>query len=161
MLQDPAAHLESWRKLLRSAAPVGIVGSAVYTWAHATGSRLALDWPAFFQSAGIYIGGPALSLTYVACIVLFVQSESGKRLLTPVAAVGRYALSNYLFQSVVCTTLFYGYGFGLFGRVRPALGLLLTIGIFWIQMGLSMLLARRFRYGPAEWVWRKLTYRTL
>ena len=86
----------------------------------------------------------ALRLLFLQ-FVLFVQSESGKRLLTPVAAVGRYALSNYLFQSVVCTTLFYGYGFCLFSS----------------QMGLSMLLARRFRYGPAEWVWRKLTYRTL
>ena len=73
------------------------------------------------------------------------NAVSGKHLLTPVTGVGRHALSNYRFQSVVCTTLFYGYGFGLFSS----------------QMGLSMLLARRFRYGPAEWIWRKLTYRTL
>ncbi|TVQ27485.1 MAG: DUF418 domain-containing protein [Spirochaetaceae bacterium] len=161
MLQNPSAHLDSWRKLLRTAAPIGIIGSAVYTWAHAMTVPLALNWPSFFQTLGVYVGGPALSLAYVACIVLFVQSESGKRLFTPVAAVGRYALSNYLFQSVVCTTLFYGYGFGLFGQVRPALGLLLTLVIFSIQMGLSMLLVRRFRYGPAEWVWRKLTYQAL
>lgn len=161
MLQNPTAHLASWRKLLRTVAPIGIIGSAIYTWAHATGDALALDWPSFFQSVGTYVGGPALSLTYVSCIVLFVQSETGKRLFTPVAAVGRYALSNYLFQSVVCTTLFYGYGFALFGQVRPALGLLLTLVIYSVQMLLSMLLLKRFRYGPAEWLWRKLTYQAI
>ena len=68
------------------------------------------------------------------------------------------ALSNYLLQSLIATTLFYGYGFGLFGQVGPALGLLITIAIFTAQIPLSVWLMGRFRFGPVEWLWRTLTY---
>lgn len=68
------------------------------------------------------------------------------------------ALSNYLLQSVVCTTLFYSYGFGLFGQVGPAAGVLLSCAIYALQIPLSVWWMRRFRFGPAEWLWRSLTY---
>jgi uncharacterized protein len=68
------------------------------------------------------------------------------------------ALSNYLLQSLLCTTLFYHYGLGLFGRLRPVLGLFLTVGIFLLQMLLSVWWLRRFQFGPLEWLWRSLTY---
>src|ERR1051325_8211084 len=74
------------------------------------------------------------------------------------AAVGRMALSNYLLQSLICTTIFYGYGLALFGKVRPSLGLLLTTIICLIQIPLSVWWLRRFRFGPIEWLWRSLTY---
>ena len=109
----------------------------------------------------MFIAGPALCLAYVAAIVRACRSERVRRLLAPVAAVGRNALSNYLLQSVICTTLFYGYGFGLFGSIGPAVGLLLTIGIYVVQMIVSTYYIRRFRYGPAELLWRKLTYRAV
>jgi uncharacterized protein len=68
------------------------------------------------------------------------------------------ALTNYLMQSVICTTLFYGWGFGLFGSVnRTALaGIVLAIWVF--QLWISPLWLRYFRFGPAEWFWRSLTY---
>jgi uncharacterized protein len=68
------------------------------------------------------------------------------------------ALSNYLLQSLVCTAIFYSFGFALFGRVSAALGLLLTVAIFLIQIPLSVWWLRRFRFGPVEWLWRSLTY---
>jgi uncharacterized protein len=68
------------------------------------------------------------------------------------------ALSNYLLQSLVCTFIFYGYGLGLFGRVGAAVGLALTIVIYACQLPLSVWWLRRFQYGPAEWLWRSLTY---
>ena len=76
----------------------------------------------------------------------------------PLAAVGRTALSNYLLQSLVCTTIFYSYGLGLFCRVRPSLALLLSVGIYLIQVQLSLWWLRRYRCGPMEWLWRSLTY---
>jgi uncharacterized protein len=68
------------------------------------------------------------------------------------------ALSNYLFQSLVCTTLFYSYGLGLFGKVGPAAGLALSFAIYSVQVPLSVWWLRRFRFGPMEWVWRSMTY---
>ncbi len=95
---------------------------------------------------------------YVSTLVLVLQREVWRGRLAPLAAVGRTALSNYLLQSLVCTTIFYSYGLGLYGQVGPALGLALTALIFALQIPLSMWWLRRFRFGPAEWLWRTLTY---
>jgi uncharacterized protein len=61
-------------------------------------------------------------------------------------------------QSIICTLIFYSYGLGLFGKVGPAVGILLTIVIYLIQIPISHWWMKRFRYGPAEWLWRSLTY---
>ena len=59
---------------------------------------------------------------------------------------------------MVCTTLFYSYGFGLFGKVGPALGLIPTFIIYLSQIPLSAWWLRHFQFGPMEWVWRSLGY---
>jgi len=74
------------------------------------------------------------------------------------AAVGRMALSNYLATSIICTTLFEGYGFGLFARLQRAELLLVVLPIWMAQLLWSPLWLRRFRFGPMEWVWRSLVY---
>jgi uncharacterized protein len=68
------------------------------------------------------------------------------------------AIGNYLLQTLICTTLFYGYGFGLYGQVGAAAGVLLTIAIYALQIPLSVWWLRHFRFGPVEWLWRSLTY---
>ncbi len=68
------------------------------------------------------------------------------------------ALSNYLLQTLVCTTIFYSYGLGLFGQVLPSAGLALAVVIFALQIPLSVWWLQQFRFGPAEWLWRSLTY---
>jgi uncharacterized protein len=75
------------------------------------------------------------------------------------AAMGRMAFTNYLSQTLICTTLFYGHGFGLFGRVDRLGQFLIALTILGIQMIVSVLWLRHFRYGPLEWVWRSLTYK--
>jgi Predicted membrane protein len=100
----------------------------------------------------------AVSFCYAGAIILLVQRRAWRARLAPLAAVGRMALSNYLFESVICTTLFYSYGFRLFGKVGPAAGLVLTFTIYTIQIPLSVWWLRHFRFGPMEWVWRSLTY---
>ncbi|MCC3355539.1 DUF418 domain-containing protein [Bacillus sp. REN16] len=104
------------------------------------------------------IGGPGTSILYATSIVLIMRLPLWKKLLSPLALVGRLSLSNYLFQSIVCTLLFYGYGFGLYGKVELYIGFLLTIAIFIIQILLSSLWLKKFRFGPFEWVWRTFTY---
>ena len=78
-------------------------------------------------------------------------------MLAPLAAVGRLALTNYLMQAAlivpVCLV------FGLFDRFTPTAGLLLAFGMFGlVQLPFSLFWSRRFRFGPAEWLWRLLTY---
>ncbi|MBD1381988.1 DUF418 domain-containing protein [Metabacillus arenae] len=107
---------------------------------------------------GTAIGGPALCFFYMTSVVLLCQKKLWLKILTPLQAVGRLALSNYLLQSLVCTTIFYSYGFGLFGQVGPAMWLLIVVLLYSLQIGISHLWLKKFRFGPAEWLWRSLTY---
>jgi uncharacterized protein len=68
------------------------------------------------------------------------------------------ALSNYLLQSLICTTILYGYGLGWYGSVGRAAGLGLVVLIYVAQIPLSVWWLRNFRFGPAEWLWRSLSY---
>ena len=103
-------------------------------------------------------GSLVVALGHVGLIMLIVQSGAIGWLTTRLAAVGRMALSNYLFDSIACTTLFYGYGFGLFGHINRT-GLAAIVLTFWIiQLLASPIWLKYFRYGPAEWLWRSLTY---
>jgi uncharacterized protein len=72
--------------------------------------------------------------------------------------VGRTALTNYLGQSVVFTTLFMGYGFGLFGKLMPAQLVALMAASWVAQMAMSWLWLRAFQMGPVEWLWRSAAY---
>lgn len=98
------------------------------------------------------VGGVCLAIAYGLVIV------KGSDKLCPLAAVGRMSLSNYLFQSVVSTLIFYGYGLGLYGKISLFSGTILTSVIFVFQIAASHYWLRRFRYGPVESVWRKVTY---
>jgi uncharacterized protein len=108
----------------------------------------------FYNAFGSFV----VALGHVGMLMLVVQSGVIGWLTKRLAAVGRMALSNYLTHSLVCTTLFYGYGFGLFGYInRTGLaGIVLAIWIF--QLIVSPIWLKHFRFGPAEWLWRSLTY---
>ena len=69
------------------------------------------------------------------------------------------ALTNYLTHSVLYFVLFTGVGLGLYGEVGPASCVALAVVIFAAQMTFSGWWLARYRFGPAEWVWRTLTYR--
>ena len=149
------------RRLLWQALPLGL---ALNLYVAATGfeqNRLGLEvftWQTFLQVGALTIGSVLLALSWVALAILAANTARGRRALAPLGPVGRLALSNYLLQSLVMTTLAYGYGLGLFGQVGPAAGLLLACALFALQVPLSRWWLGRFRFGPAEWLWRTLTY---
>ena len=74
------------------------------------------------------------------------------------APAGRMALTNYLVQSIVCTLVFYGYGLGFFEHLPRFWQVPFALGLFAIQVLYSQWWMARFRFGPAEWLWRSLTY---
>ena len=104
------------------------------------------------------VAGPLLAMAYGSGIALLWQRAGWQRLLRPLAAMGRMALTNYLLQSVVATLLFYGYGLGLARRVSPSLALVIVLALLAGQLLISGWWLRRYRFGPAEWLWRTLTY---
>jgi uncharacterized protein len=100
----------------------------------------------------------ALCVFYVSLITLLMQKALVKRVFLPFAKVGQMAISNYFLHSLIGTTLFYGYGFGLYGKLGCAVGESVAVLVFGFQMGISNFWLRYFRFGPIEWVWRALTY---
>ncbi len=74
------------------------------------------------------------------------------------AAAGQMALSNYIGQTLICTMLFYGFGFGLYGQFERYQLYLLVLAIAVVEISFSVIWLRNFRFGPLEWVWRSLTY---
>lgn len=153
-----AAHRARFRGLVVAAAILGLALNALWVVSmHGAGWTLP-TWGLAGAFALAAVGAPALALAYAGTIVLAWDSPAWQRRLRPLAAMGRMALTNYLLQSLICTTIFYGYGFGMFGRVGNLPGLLLAITIWLAQIPLSNWWLARFRFGPAEWLWRTLTY---
>jgi uncharacterized protein len=96
---------------------------------------------------------------YVLTIVRLAQIPAWQRRFQPIAMTGRMPLTNYLLQTLIGTTLFYGWGFGLWGKVGPAVQLVMAFAVFFIiQVPLSTIGFRYFEYGPLEYVWRLGTY---
>jgi uncharacterized protein len=95
---------------------------------------------------------------WVGLAMLMCRSEMMRPFTDRLAAVGRTALSNYLLQTLICTTIFYGHGLGLVGRVERVGQISLVAAIWIVQLWISPLWLRRFRFGPFEWLWRSLTY---
>ena len=105
------------------------------------------------------VGVPLLALGYAAGIALLTRSPLASRTLMAFAPVGRMALTNYLLQSVICMFVFYGIGLGLYGQVGTAAASGIALLVFASQALLSLWWLRRYQYGPAEWAWRRMTYR--
>jgi uncharacterized protein len=158
IFQEIENHLGFFKRLLVWCGLIGIGLNVIYATVGADLSPLNLDYSFFFVSCCRVIGAPALSLFFVASITLLCRRTLWKKILRYLAAAGRMALSNYLFQSIIFTLIFYGYGLRYFGQLNRAASLLITV-IFWLlQLCLSRLWFKWFRYGPFEWIWRSLTY---
>lgn len=104
------------------------------------------------------LAAPLVALAYTALVILAAR-RFGPAMQALFAPVGRMAFSNYLAQSVICTLIFYGHGLGLFMEVGRVGQILIVLAI-WFAMPLwSRAWLARFRFGPAEWLWRSLVYR--
>ena len=100
----------------------------------------------------------AMALGYATLAVAAMAKPGVLARLGLVAALGRMAFTNYVVQSVLLGLVFYGYGFGLFGRIGLVTGLGIAMGLYAVQLVASRLWLRRFRWGPLEWLWRTLMY---
>jgi len=106
-----------------------------------------------------YIGSILVAFGHIGAVALVVKSGALRALVDRFAAVGRMALSNYVAHSLVMTTLFYGYGLGLYADVSRVSQQALVVVLIGLQLLVSPWWLRHFRFGPVEWLWRSLSYR--
>lgn len=105
---------------------------------------------------GQAIGVPLLALGYAATIGLLVVD--GRRAISILAPLGRMALTNYLTHSIVCVVLSRGFGFAMWWRVGASTAMAIAGAIIAVQIPVSAWWLSRYRFGPVEWIWRRLTY---
>jgi len=105
-----------------------------------------------------YWGSVLVALGYIGLLLVIWKAGVLRGITLRLASAGRTAFSCYILETLICTTVFYGHGLGLFGSVDRLQQLLLTTAIWIVLLGLAPLWLRRFRYGPLEWLWRSLTY---
>ena len=104
------------------------------------------------------IGAPLSAVGYALGVVCVVRTMPPNEPLRTLALLGRTALSNYLLQTLLCTTFFYGHGFGRFAMFSPAQLIRVVIGVWIIQIVLTRFWCARYDIGPAEWLWRLVSY---
>ncbi|RKG99456.1 DUF418 domain-containing protein [Corallococcus carmarthensis] len=164
IFHDVPQHLRLFRRLLGWGLVAGVIGS---------GSGLVLQqlmlkqvftpetlptWVAFAIAPLRNLGELGFAAVYVSGITLLFQRATWQRALGLLAPVGRMALTNYLSQSIISVLFFYGYGLGFITKLGPAACVAYCLAVFSVQVVWSHLWLSRFRFGPAEWVWRSLTY---
>ena len=145
---------------LKLAAAGLIIGLPIVAWgirenfAH----QWSVHYSMFFGAQWNYWGSAFVSLGYVGLFMWMVRAGAFTALTSRLAAVGRMAFSNYIFHTVVCTTIFYGHGFGLFGSVERTGQVAIVLAIWIVQLIVSPIWLKQFQFGPLEWAWRSLTY---
>jgi uncharacterized protein len=156
--QNLASHRPFIRRVLVYGLVLGVVGNIAFA-SFAGAEAVFPPSPAGIVGVISYaFGVPALALGLIALVATLWQKTLWRRLLAWLAPVGRMALSNYLMQTVICVFIFYGYGFGQFGRFGATRATLMALAIFLFQIFVSALWLKYFAYGPMEWIWRQLSY---
>ncbi len=99
-----------------------------------------------------------LAIAFCLALTLWHNSNPDKKLLSWLKPVGLMALTNYIAQSFICISIYYGIGLGVASRVGPTFFVPIAVLIFSVQVVYSNIWLRYFHYGPLEWIWRQLTY---
>ena len=139
-------------------------------WSYAVGIPLTIlqvsrNVDATFDTVAVAFNGIlyepariAMCFGHVAVIMMIVKAGAMQWLTSRLAAVGQMAFSNYILQSLICSTIFYGYGFGLHGQLERHQVYYVVLGCWTIHLLWSPWWLQRYRFGPLEWCWRSLTY---
>ncbi len=98
---------------------------------------------------------PLMIMGWASLIVLLMRPSGF--LTDRLAAAGRMAFTNYLVTSLICTTIFYGYGLGWYGALSRAEVYLVVFAVWALILLWSKPWLERFAYGPLEWLWRSLS----
>ena len=135
------------------------IGISVNSFTAWTIVKSNFDLPTRMFCFTVYdVGRLSIALAHLGVLMLLCRKGWFRFVLRPLTAIGQTALSNYVFHSVVCATLFTGVGFGLFGRLQRYELYFVVLTIWAVQMVISPIWLKHYRFGPLEWCWRSLTY---
>lgn len=137
---------------------IGLPFSIFFAFAYQYIDPIYFNYWYLLQIIAFYIGTPFLCFAYVGFILNALQKVGESSWLSQFAPVGRMALTNYLMQTVICTTIFAGYGLGYYGDLSPIMILPIAIVLFSLQVWFSRWYFTRFKMGPMERLWRMGTY---
>lgn len=116
------------------------------------------SWPSMFGLTFFDLMNVALTILIVAVFVILYKKQKAGRFLKRFIPYGRMALTNYVFQSVLGTFIFFGWGLGYLAEIPNRYVFLMAIVVIGVQMWLSNIWLKYFKYGPLEWLWRSLTF---
>jgi uncharacterized protein len=153
VLCEPHRHKGLLGTISVGALAIGATATSLDVFSDSTGLKLAI--PSGLLTLGSYI---PLAFSYAAGLLLWMTPARVTPVTALFASLGQMALTNYLTESVVLGVIFYGYGFGLFGRMGSAPAALIGIALYVGQLFLSRIWLQHYRFGPVEWLWRSLTY---
>lgn len=136
------------------------IGIPVNTWEtlNYVNSGFQIYWNAFARPT-YDLGRLSMALGYIGLVMVVCKLELLTWLRQGLARVGQMALSNYLTHSLICNLVFMGFGLGLAGELARHEIYYVVLVIWVFQFWFSSWWLQRFRFGPAEWLWRSLTYR--
>jgi uncharacterized protein len=154
---NPLAHRATLVRWSLLGLSVGLPANLIAAWAGEHWAYLPPTGGALLAVAMQAAGVPMLAVGYAATVGLLLVD--GRRFINVFAPVGRMALTNYLMHSVICGVLSYGFGLGLWWRTGASTAMAIAAAIIVVQIPLSAGWLSRFRFGPVEWIWRRLTYR--
>jgi len=164
ILHNVGSHLPLIRTVLRWGIGIGAVSALAewflsenYGYAVFTEST-ASKGVRFIGDVLFAYGSTALALAYAAGIVLLAQRPGWQAAIKSFQNMGRMALTVYLLSTLMFTTLFYGWGFGQLFLLGPAATTFYAVLFFMALLIFCNWWLARFRFGPAEWLWRSLTY---
>jgi len=134
------------------------VGLPAHVWMVFWAAKQHFSIESWTFSGVAYEIGRFTAFGYIASLLLVIKSGALRPATKALACVGQMAFSNYILTSIICTTIFDGYGFRLFGKLQRYQLYGIVILVWIVNLIVSPLWLRHFRFGPLEWVWRSLTY---
>lgn len=106
----------------------------------------------------ILFGGKTLAIFYICSLLLICEKKGNIKWLHPFMNVGKYALTNYITQSILTLVILSWYFIDI-SHVYYWQLCIFGIFISFVQIIFSKIWSKHFRYGPIEWVWRKGIYK--
>ncbi len=157
-IQNPQLHVRLYQQLRWSVLALGLLAMLASFVIQPTVSPATFDFHTGLAQALATMAGLLMCLGYLAWVMRGLEVPRAAHYLNWLAPAGRMALTNYLVQSIVCTLVFYGYGLGFFEHLPRFWQVPFALGLFAVQVLYSQWWLQRFRFGPAEWLWRSITY---